>query len=169
MDVPLQDMDDNALATAYTDALTADDDDRIAVIERELDRRDQADEGEVDQWESQAYIDQLAAGRKKPLSQREQAKEAYREWVYATVLRAEAEAGQLHSKAGIKANINEQSFFDGGLRRNQIKEYASEELLRWFGKPGNQRMTETEFVKQWEGRFTVADKDRRNQALSEFG
>lgn len=160
-------MSDDALAQLYTRAV-ADGDERLAdEVMAELDRRDEHDEHWGDERDQAALLGGLAGGKVK--GEREQAKEAYQDWLHAQYVQAvEATNGALLSKAGKAAGVNEMSLFNGTVTRPQMKKYASEELLRWFAQPGNGRMTETEFVNQWLGKETVAARNRRQSALGEF-
>ncbi len=160
-------MDDNILAQTYTDAMTSGDEDRIAAIERELDRRDQADDGFVSDEDAHAFLDNLAG--KKPPTEREQAKEAYQLWVHAQYLRAsEATNGRLLSRKGMASGYDETALFDGRTQRSQLASLASEELLRWFADSDERRMTETDFINQWLGKQSRKDRDRLGSRLSEF-
>lgn len=164
---PLKDLPDDDLATLYTQAVTDGDDTLAEQVMAELDRRDEQDDAWGSPQDAAALIAAVAGQKRKP--ERELAKEAYQDWLQAYYLRAdEATGGVLLNKAGIAAGYSGDSILNGTIARPQVKKYASEEYLRWVAEPGNGRMTETEFVNQWLGKETVADRDRRRSPLSEF-
>jgi hypothetical protein len=89
----------------------------------------------------------------------------YAEFVYRQSLAAEdATNGYLLNKAGKAAKIDPDSLFSGDPDR--AYRYASEELLRFWGTPGNERKTFSEYKAELVGDTTVA---RRKRATSSKG
>lgn len=171
-------MSDQDLADEYADAVEAGNEERMEQVEAELDRRDNDPDA---QWgnpeEQQAFLASLNRGKSKAKTEREQAVDEYELYVETQYLRMESEAGALLSRAGKAAGISGYDLLRGfrvdknggrtGLQRSQINKYASEEALEWLSQPGNQRMTQTEFVNEWLGRATRADREKRAQPYGE--
>jgi hypothetical protein len=83
----------------------------------------------------------------------------YAEFVYRQSLDAEeATNGYLLNKAGKAANIDPDSLFSGDPDR--AYRYASEELLRFWGTPGNERKTYSEYKAELVGDIGVARRKR---------
>lgn len=161
---------------------------RVDELGAELDRRDQQQQAAVpeapDPVAEQEALNKLLYGDTKPrdLTQRQEVssrdrdkrlRDEYLTWAYTQAMRAEQETrGVLLSREGERAGFDSGRFFDGSASPAQVRKYASEELLRWFGEsPSNGRMSFDEFrageVDDKKSRQATAR--RRERTLSEFG
>lgn len=160
-----------------------------AVYERiaaELDHRQSLDEAFTakpaggDGWAAeQADFDkhgglagmQARAGSMSPATQRDKARQSFDEFQHSNYLRAEsATRGAMLSRAGKAHGIDPAGLLDGTLKRSEVRRYASEELLRWLGEPGNSRRTFTEYLADYTGwQSTRGATIGRHEMLSQFG
>lgn len=120
----------------------------------------------------QSWVAQGAQGRRpRSRDKRKEIDDAYQDWWWGQYQRAiDATAGYLFKRAymGEKNRpFEETSFFNGAASRAQVRKYASEELLRFFGE--DPRKTFTEFAAEFYPSYRKAANKVGSSYLSEFG
>ncbi len=154
------------------------DPDLKAAVFAELDRRTEWEDAWTGTPEQQEAAEAYAArvAERKPMSKRRRLEQDYLIQQEGAYIRAAEELGiAMLSRAGQKAmdegRLTTNDLFSGGLRRDLLKKYASEDLLRWFAANPHARMTFTEYLQEHQDTHPdrTPPKRRPKSPLSEFG